>query len=77
MKTFKTPKMTIFERRIIEVSCVKFFQRLRGCNVGPKLVQTDQGYQSHQLRPIWTPTCEDIDHIAKSGPDPPPKKIPT
>ena len=25
-------------------------------------------------RPIWTPTCEDIDHIAKSPWKPPPKK---
>eukprot|EP00493_Phyllostaurus_siculus_P018747 UN19043 len=31
------------------MSCIKFFQGLRGCNMGRKLVQTDQGYQSHQL----------------------------
>ena len=27
-------------------------------------------------RPIWTPTCEDIDHIAKIAPKDPPKKYP-
>ena len=35
--------------RPIEMSCMKIFQRLRGCNAGQKLVQTDQGHQSHQL----------------------------
>ena len=28
-------------------------------------------------QPIWTPTCEDIGHIAKSTSSGPPKKIPT
>ena len=31
------------------MSCVKFFQRHRGWNVGQELVQTDQDHQSHQL----------------------------
>ena len=41
--------MSIFWRRTIEMSCVKIFSGLRGCNMGRELVQTDQGYPSHQL----------------------------
>ena len=33
----------------MKISCLKFFQGLDVCNMNAKHVQTDQGYQSHQL----------------------------
>ena len=43
-------------------------------NVGLEFVQTDQDHQSHQHPNDWTPTYEDIGHIAKNASNPPPKK---
>ena len=77
IKPNKTPEMSILWRQSIEKSSVKFFQALREYQFNQKLVQTDQGYQSHQSRPIWTRLGDKRYHWKMLGHDcsrAPPKK---
>ena len=47
--SIKTPKLNVLWRRIFEMACVKFFQKLRGCGVSQILIQNDQCHQPHHL----------------------------
>ena len=68
MKTFQTPKMTIFWRRIIEMSWVKiFFRNFGAVTFVQNFFKQIRAINRTNSRPIWAPTYEDIDHIAKNG----------
>ena len=58
------------------VVCENFFRDFGDVTLVQNLFKSIRGINRTNPRPIWTPTCEDIDHIAKTGPKPPPKKNP-
>ena len=50
-----------------------FFRDFGDATLVQNLFKQIRAINRTNSRPIWTPTCEDIDHIAKNGPKPPPK----
>ena len=53
-----------------------YFRDFRDATLVQNLFKQIRATNRTNSRPIWTPTCEDIDHIAKIPPNIPPKKNP-
>ena len=77
MKTFKTPKndhfLTTDHRNVVREN---FFRDFGDATLVQNLFKQIKAINRTNSRPIWTPTCENIDHNGKKTSFPHPKKNP-